>query len=131
MKAWKAAGFPIAKRTPLPPAKVETIDKTTFKKNFDQYCVLDIRMRRTYSMGLYTKHLNDEMNALSAEHRKKYIRKIPLPHLTRMSKKVPFSRPVVVVDYKGRQAPLAARYLKHIGHDDVYVLEDGLMSFER
>ena len=131
MKAWKAAGYAIAKSNPLPPTKVEVIDKTTFKKNFDQYCVLDIRMRKTYSMGMYTKHLSDEMNALSSEHRKKYIRKIPLPHLTRICKRVPYDRPVVVVYYKGKQAPLAVRYLKHIGHEEVYMLKGGFASFTK
>lgn len=71
------------------------------------------------------------MNALSSEHRKKYIRKIPLPHLTRLCKNVPYNRPVVVVDHKGRQAPLAARYLKKIGHEETYILKGGLMSFEQ
>ena len=131
VKAWKAAGFPIAKTNPLPPFEVKTIDAATFKKNFSNYCVLDIRIRKHYAMGLYTKHLNDEMNALSSDHRKKYIRKIPLPHLTRLCKKVPFDREVVVVDYKGKQAPLAVRYLQQIGHQKVRMLAGGLMSFER
>ena len=130
VKAWKEAGYPVAKKDPLPPFDVETIDKGTFKKNFNQYCILDIRIRKHYAMGLYTKHLNDEMNALSSEERKKFIRKIPLPHLTRLCKKVPFERPVVVVDYKGKQAPLAVRYLQKIGHAEVYMLKGGLMSFE-
>ena len=131
IKDWKAAGYPIAKTDPLPPFKVESIDATTFKKNFNNYCILDIRIRKHYAMGLYTKHLNDEMNAFSSEDRKKYIRKIPLPYLTRMCKKVPFDRPVVVVDYKGKQAPLAVRYLQKIGHEKVYMLKGGLMSFEQ
>jgi rhodanese-related sulfurtransferase len=82
-------------------------------------------------MELYTRHLKEEMAALSSPHRKKYIHKIPLPHLTRMYKKVPFDRTVVVVDYKGKQAALAARYLRHAGHEKVYMLKGGLMSFER
>ena len=131
VKAWQEAGYAIAKTDPLPPSEVQSIDAATLKKNFNHYCVVDIRIRKHYAMGLYTKHLNDEMNALSSEERKKYIHKIPLPHLTRLCKKVPFDRPVVVVDYKGKQAPLAVRYLQKIGHDRIYMLKGGLMSFER
>ena len=79
VKAWKTAGYKLEQTDPLPAFKVESIDAATFKKNFDQYCVLDIRMPKLYTLGLYTKYLNDEMNALPPEHRTKYIRKIPCP----------------------------------------------------
>lgn len=131
IKAWKEAGYQLEQTDPLPAIEVEAIDSATFKKNFTQYCVVDIRIRKHYAMGLYTKHLNDEMNALSSEQRKKYIHKIPLPHLTTLSKKIPFGKTIVVVDYKGRQAPLAARYLQKIGHKQVCFLKGGLMSFEQ
>lgn len=38
---------------------------------------------------------------------------------------------VVVVDYKGKQAPLAIRYLHHMGHNDICMLKGGLISFEK
>ena len=38
---------------------------------------------------------------------------------------------VVVVDYKGKQAPLAVRYLRHMGYNDICMLKGGLISFER
>ena len=131
VKAWKAAGYKLEKTDPLPAFEVASIDSKTFKKDFDQYCVVDIRIRKHYAMGLYTKHLNEEMTSLSSEHRKNYIHKIPLPYLSRMSKKVPFDREIVVVDYKGKQAPLAVRYLQQIGHENVSMLRGGLMSFEK
>ena len=93
--------------------------------------MVDIRIRKHYAMGLYTKHLNDEMTALSSEHRKKYIHKIPLPYLSSRYKKITPDKKVVVVDYKGKQAPLAARYLRHMGYNNVAMLKDGLMSFEK
>ncbi len=130
-KAWKASGYRLIQTDPVPDVAVATIDAETFKKNFDQYCVVDIRIRKHYAMGLYTKHLNAEMNALSTAHRKKYIHKIPLPYLTRMAKKVPLDRPIVVVDYKGKQAPLAVRYLQQIGHPKVCMLEGGLIRLDR
>lgn len=130
MKAWKSAGYEINKYNPLPAFKVESIDSTTFKKDFQNCCVVDIRMRKHYAMGLYTKHLNNEMTALTSEHRKKYIHKIPLPYLSDHYRKIAKDMKVVVVDYKGKQAPLAVRYLKSVGYDPVYMLKDGLMSFE-
>lgn len=130
MKAWKAAGYRVAKTNPLPKYEIDVVDAKTFKKDFDNCCVVDIRIRKHYAMGLYTKHLNDEMTALSSEHRKKYIHKIPLPYLSSRYKKITGDKKVVVVDYKGKQAPLAARYLRYMGYDNVAVLKDGLMSFE-
>jgi len=131
LKAWKAAGYEIAQSNPLPAYEIETIDAPAFKQNFADYCIVDIRMRKHYAMGLYTKHLKEEMTALSSPHRKKYVHKIPLPHLTRMYKKVPLDRTVVVLDYKGKQAGLAANYLRHVGHKKVCTLKGGLASFER
>ena len=131
IKAWKAAGYAVNQSYPLPAYKIETIDAQTFKKNFYEYCVVDIRIRKHYAMGFYTKHLNDEMVALSSTHRKKYIHKSPLPYLTKLAKKIPYDRKIVVLDYKGKQAPLAARFLRELGHDEVYMLEGGFMSFER
>lgn len=130
MKAWKAVGYPVVKTDPLPAYKVETIDASTFKQNFNDYCIVDIRIRKHYAMGLYTKHLNDEMQALSSEHRKQYIHKIPLPYLSEMYKKIPMDKKVVVVDYKGKQAPLAVRYLRHMGYNDICMIKGGLISFE-
>jgi len=130
IKAWRAAGYKVEQTNPLPDFKINAVDAPTFKQKFDQYCVVDIRMRKLYAMGMYTKHLNDEMTALTSDHRKKYIHKIPLPHLTRLAKKVPFDRQVMVVDYKGKQAPLAVRYLRYLGHENVCMLKDGLMGFE-
>ena len=91
---------------------------------------MDIRIRKQYDMGMYTKYLNSEMQALSSEHRKQYIHKVPLPHLSERCKKIPMDKKVVIVDFKGRQAPLAVRYLKHMGYPDVCMLKGGLMSFE-
>jgi rhodanese-related sulfurtransferase len=129
MKAWKAAGYKSQKNNPLPAFEVETIDSASFKKDFQNCCVVDIRMRKNYAMGLYTKYLNNEMSSLSSEHRKKYIHKIPLPHLSSRYKKIAEDKKVVVVDYKGKQAPLAVRFLKSVGYDPVYMLKDGLISF--
>jgi rhodanese-related sulfurtransferase len=130
MKAWKAAGYPIEEINPLPKYDVAMIDAATFKENFKEYCIVDIRIRKQYSLGLYTKHLNEEMMSLSSEHRKKYIHKIPLPYLSSRYKKIASDKKVVVVDYKGRQAPLAVRYLTHMGYLDICMLKGGLMSFE-
>lgn len=130
MKAWKAAGYAIAKTDPLPAYPVETIDAAIFKKDFSNCCVVDIRIRKHYAMGFYTKHLNDEMTSLSSEHRKKYIHKIPLPYLSNRYGKIANDKKVVVVDYKGKQSPLAVRYLKHMGYERVYMLKGGFISFE-
>jgi rhodanese-related sulfurtransferase len=103
----------------------------TFKKDFQNCCVVDIRMRKLYVMGYYSKYLKDEISALSSGHRKKYIHKIPLPYLSSRYKKIPGDKKVVVVDFKGKQAPLAVRYLKSVGYEHVVMLNGGLMSFER
>jgi rhodanese-related sulfurtransferase len=131
MKAWKSAGYPIVKTDPLPAYPVEAIDAAMFKKEFNNYCVVDIRIPKHYAMGLYTKYLNDEMVALSSEHRKKYIHKIPLPYLSDRYPKIPRDKKVIVVDYKGKQAPLAVRYLRHMGYTDICMLKGGLNSFEQ
>ena len=81
--------------------------------------------------ALYTRHLNNEMGMLSLEHKKKYIHKIPLPYLSQRYKKIATDKKVVVVDYKGKQAPLAVRYLKKMGYDDICMLKGGLISFEQ
>lgn len=131
MKAWKAAGYPVEKSDSLRAYPIKTIEAAEFKKNFRNFCVVDIRIRKHYSMGIYTAFLYDEMTALSSEHRKKYIHKIPLPYLSARYKKVPTDKPLLVVDYKGKQAPLAARYLKHMGYGEVAMLKGGLSSFLR
>ena len=130
MKAWKSAGYEVEKTNPLPNYKVEMIDAETFKKDFQNCCVVDIRIPKHYTMGIYSKHLSQEMSMLSSKHRKKYIHKIPLAYLSSRYKKVPRDKKVVVVDYKGKQSPLAVRYLKSVGYDNVYMLKGGLMSFE-
>ena len=131
MKAWQAAGYPFQQSNPLPDYPVKTITPEEFKKEFRNCCIVDIRIRKHYAMGLYTRHLNDEMAALASEHRKKYIHKIPLPRLSTLYKKIPKDKPVVVVDFKGKQAPLAVRYLQHMGYGEVAMLKGGLMSFEK
>ena len=130
IKAWKSAGYAIEKTDPLPDYKVESIDAAVFRKDFHNYCVVDIRIRKHYAMGMYTKHLNNEMTTLTSEHRKKYIHKIPLPYLSDRYSKITKDKKVVVVDFKGKQAPLAVRYLRHMGYDNVVMLKGGLMSFE-
>ncbi len=131
IKAWKSAGYPIVKTNPMPDYEVQTIDASTLKKGFNDYCIVDIRIRKHYAMGLYTKHLNEEVRSLSSEHRKQYIHKIPLPYLSELYKKIPMDKTVVVVDYKGKQAPLAVRYLQHMGYLDICMLKGGLISFEK
>ncbi|BBO88651.1 rhodanese-like domain-containing protein [Desulfosarcina ovata] len=130
MKAWKSAGYEVQKNNPLTAFEVETIDSATFKKNFQNCCVVDVRIRKQYSMGFYTRYLSNEMASLTFEHRKKYIHKIPLQYLSSRYKKIAKDKKVVVVDYKGKQAPLAVRYLKSVGYDPVYMLKDGMSSFE-
>ncbi len=131
IKAWKSAGYALEETNSLPAFKVNEIDSATFKKNFQDYCVVDIRIRKQYSMGFYTKHLSNEMASLSSENRKKYIHKIPLPYLSSRYKKIAKDKKVIVIDYKGKQAPLAVRYLMSVGYNPVYMLKDGLMSFEQ
>lgn len=131
MKAWKSAGYPVVKTKALPDHNITVINAPTFKKNFNDYCIVDIRIRKHYAMGLYTKHLSKEMTALSSEHRKKYIHKIPLPYISERYKKIPSDKQVVVVDFKGKQAPLAARYLRNMGYPRVGMLKGGLSSFEK
>lgn len=131
MKAWQAAGYPVVTTNKLPEVDVESIDAATFKTEFHNYCVVDIRARKLYRLGLYTRHLGREMAGLSSDHRKKYIHKIPLPHLTRLYEKIPRDKTIVVVDHKGQQSFLAARFLRNNGYIRVCVLKGGLMSFEK
>lgn len=130
LKAWKSAGYSIVKVDPLPAYDIATIDAATFKEKLSDYCVVDIRIGKHYAMGFFTRYLNDEIVALSSEHRKKYIHKIPLPFLSERYKKIPADKMVVVLDYKGKQAPLAVRYLQHMGYTNVCMLKGGLTSFE-
>ena len=59
------------------------------------------------------------------------VRKIRLPYLNEMYKKIPMDKKVVVADYKGKQAPLAVRYLRYMGYNDICMLKGGLISFEK
>lgn len=131
MKAWKAAGYEIVKTSPLPKIPVEMIDAATLKNNFKQFCIVDIRIPRHYAMGYFSKYLGAEMSGLSRDHRKKYIHKIPLAYLSSRYKKIFGDKKVVVVDFKGKQAPLAARYLISVGYSPVCMLKGGLTSFDR
>jgi len=130
MKAWKSAGYEIEKTNPLPKDDVEMIDAATFKKDLRYFCVVDIRIPQLYTMGHFSKHLSSQMAMLSSTHRKRYIHKIPLAYLSSRYQKIPGDKKVIVVDYKGKQAPLAVRYLKNAGYKEVCMLKGGLMSFE-
>ena len=59
------------------------------------------------------------------------VRKIRLPYLNEMYKKIPMDKKVVVVDCKGKQAPLAVRYLRHMGYNDICMLKGGRISCEQ
>lgn len=130
MKAWKSAGYEIEKTDPLPMCQIEMIDAATFKKDLRYFCVVDIRIPQHYTMGLFSRHLSNEMATLSSTYRKRYIHKIPLAYLSKRYKRIPGDKKVIVVDYKGKQAPLAVRYLKNVGYNEVCMLKGGLMSFE-
>ncbi len=102
-----------------------------FKKNFGSLCVVDIRIPKHYRMGSYSKYLKNEIMGLSLEHRKKYIHKIPLPMLSKKFTRVPKDKKVIVIDYKGKQAPLAVKYLSHKGYTNITWLEGGFSSFKK
>lgn len=51
--------------------------------------------------------------------------------MSELYRKIPADKKVVVVDYKGKQAPLAVRYLRHMGYTNVCMLKGGLISFEQ
>ena len=84
-----------------------------------------------YGRGYFTNYLSDEMAAPPISYFKEYFHKIPLAHFSQRYQKIPKDRKVIVIDHNGKRAPLAARFLKANGYDQVAILKGGLMSFDK
>jgi rhodanese-related sulfurtransferase len=75
--------------------------------------IVDLRMDKTIiGMGLFP----------GAVH-------APMPKLTKMIDKIDKSKPIVLIDYNGKQFPSAGSYLKANGFSDVSGLQGGLTNW--
>lgn len=125
---WEKAGYALDKSSALPMYDIPQIDGDQFKKLVGEACILDIRTPKLYGEGNIKSKFGPNVDTLSEEYRKKYLLKIPLYSLSRMYKKIPNDRMVVVFDYRGKQASVAARFLRHNGYENVCLVKGGISA---
>jgi len=127
---WKKAGYPLVTSKALPNYKIMEIEGPQFKELLGKACILDIRTPKLYSKWNWKKKMgNEKIDSLSRDYLKHYFHKVPLDKLSDQYQKIPKDRMVVVVDYRGKQSLVAARYLKHNGYDKVCRLKGGLTAY--
>ena len=126
--AWGKAGFKLDTSRALPEVAVESVSIDEFKKLFSKAAVVDIRIPSLYQLGLYSQYMRTEIQKTSADHRKKYHRKIPLSRLSKDYVKIAKDRKIIVVDHNGKQSKLACKFLSNKGFRNLYYLEGGFMA---
>jgi rhodanese-related sulfurtransferase len=125
---WKHAGYALNTSHALPKYGVPQIDGDQFKEMVGQACILDIRTPKLYGLGNIKPKFGPNADNLSLEYRKKYLLKIPMYKLSRQYTKVPKDQPIVVIDFRGKQSLIAAKFLLHNGFKDVYVIKGGISA---
>lgn len=130
LPAWKKAGYRLETGLSLPKYKIPQIDSSSFKQSVGEDCIVDIRSPKLYGQGLLTRKLGSKVQTLPRDYLKKYFHKIPLAKLSEQYKRIPHDRTVVVMDYRGKQAMAAAKFLKHKGYEEVRIVKGGLSGVE-
>ena len=129
---WKKAGYPLNTQRSLPKYTIPSIDGKQFKTMVGQACIVDIRVPKLYGEGHLKEKIGiEKADALSPDYLKKYFLKIPLDKLSDQFPKIPKDRTVVVLDYRGKQALVAARFLKHHGYGEVCLVKGGLSAVSK
>ena len=107
------------------------IEGRQFKEMLGQACILDIRTPKLYNQWNWKSNMGPEkIDSLSRDYLKKYFLKIPLDKLSDQFNKIPKDRMVVVIDWRGKQSLVAAKFLRHNGYDKVCLLNGGLTAFK-
>ena len=128
LPAWKKAGYPLNTSLALPKYDVPGIDGGQFKALVGQACILDIRTPKLYGLGNIKGKFGPNVDTLSMEYKKKYLVKIPMSKLAKQYRKIPQDRPIVVMDFRGKQSLVASRFLMHQGFKDVVLLKGGISA---
>ncbi len=130
LPAWKKAGYPLITSKALPNYEIKEIEGRQFKEMLGQACILDIRTPKLYSKWNWKEKIgHQKIDSLSRDYLKKYFHKIPLDKLSDQIKKIPRDRMVVVIDYRGKQSLVAAKFLRHNGYEKVCRLKGGLTAY--
>lgn len=111
--AWVAAGYPLDTGKALPKESIPFITAEQLKGMLDSVCVLDIRPTVLGEMGKIRGSRWLSIDVLSSKYQE-----IPGAN-----------KKVVLVDHSGKQAIIAARFLKSKGFSDVAVLDGGFVSW--
>ena len=116
----------------IPNYKIKEIEGRQLGDMLGNACILDIRTPKLYSKWNWKKHMGEEkIDSLSRDYLKKYFFKIPLDKLSEQFIKIPKDRMVLVIDYRGKQSLVAARFLKHNGYENVSRLRGGLTAIKK
>ncbi len=126
LPAWKNAGYSLETGSALPDYDIPQISGEKFKALVGEACIVDIRTPKLYSSGLVTKKIGSKANSLSRDYLKNYFHKIPLNFLSQRYFQIPKDRTVVVMDFRGKQALVAAKFLKSKGYKGVCIIKGGL-----
>ncbi len=131
LPAWKKAGYSLVTSKALPEYKITEIEGRQFKEMLGQACILDIRTPKLYSQWSWKSNLGHEkIDSLSRDYLKNYFHKIPLDKLSDQFNKIPNNRMIVVIDWRGKQSLVAAKFLRHNGYKNVCRLKGGLTAFK-
>ena len=107
------AGYALDTSKAVPRVKIPTISAETLKAHQAEYTLVDLRLKST------REGLGDFPGALL----------IPVPELVQRYEEIPKDKPVVMLDYNGKQFPHAGPFLVHKGYKAVSGLQGGLMSW--
>ncbi len=109
---WKAQGYDLIEGDTPWDGPIKSIPADALEELLGQVTLLDIRTPELYRIGSIAGSIH-----------------IPMARLTEQIDEVPRHQRLVVIDHKVKQAPLAVRYLKSEGFDDVRYLEDGMITW--
>ena len=110
--AWVKAGYPLDKKDALPKTKVPTINARKLNDIVGDVTIVDIRPASLHEMG-----------SIKGSY------KIPTGRLSQRYAEIPKDKPVVISDHMGKQALVAARFLKSKGYENVQGLQGGIMAW--
>lgn len=110
--AWKKAGYPVNSISPKQAVTVTMIEPAQLHEHLSDFVIVDVRAESGYEMGYLPGS-----------------RAMPLGYLSMLSGELPRDRQLAVVDHAGKQAQIAARWLKINGFPDVFALTTGLVGY--
>lgn len=113
LPAWQKAGLPMVSSHAYPEIDIKTLNPLQVYQQQKPF-ILDIRGTEVSRMGNIPGAL-----------------KIPLDDLEQHLAKLPCTKPIIIIDHAGQQAPICARFLHSNGYTDLFILEGGMINWIR